>query len=69
MSWAELKVIKMSRLHTEDEMRGKKPEPPEGIGKRILGGKEGWVQIREEGVIWVVVMFMSCWEKQEGKRF
>ena len=50
----------MSRLHTEDEMRGKKQEPPEGIGKRILGGKEGCVQIREEGVIWVVVMFMSC---------
>lgn len=45
-------------------MRGKKQEPPEGIGKRILGGKEGWVQIREEGVIWVVVMFMSCGEKE-----
>ena len=43
-------------------MRGKRQEPPEGIGKRILGGKEGWVQIREEGVIWVVVMFMSYGE-------
>jgi len=45
-------------------MRGKRQEPPEGIGKRILGGKEGWVQIREEGVIWVVVMFMSYRERE-----